>query len=518
MKRVVAALAVAALLLGSVLAVGLVVFRQPGASSGPSRIVRTPTTPPDPSVTAAPRQSLTRFYSQGIDWRACESNDEHDCATIEVPIDYHDPDSQTFELALLRVPAAGQPVGSLVVNPGGPGVPGTSYAELAGMVLGDRLLQNFDIVGFDPRGTGSSSPVDCLSDEELDEYVAIDPTPDSSTEVAAYADVVRDYGRGCEARTGSILGHVTTIETARDMDVLRSALGEANLTYLGASYGTELGATYAELFPDRVGRLVLDGAVDVSADLETKSLEQAAGFETALRAYVQNCLDSTDNCFLGDTVEEGLAKIADFLDDLEGTPLEAGDGRELRAGNAFYGIVAPLYNRDYWFLLSTALTSAFEGRGGALMSLSDSYASRTSQGYVDNSMEAFYAIGCLDSPEAIAVEDIPESFAAFEEVSPTFGRAFAWGMSACDGFGPRSSEKPLDIDGAGAAPIVVIGTTRDPATPMKWAEALSEQLDSAVLVRRDGDGHTGYNMGNECVDSIVEDYLIDGVVPTATDC
>jgi pimeloyl-ACP methyl ester carboxylesterase len=324
---------------------------------------------------------------------------------------------------------------------------------------------------------------------------------------------VLGFGAACQESSGPLLGHVTTIETARDMDVLRSALGEETLTYLGASYGTKLGATYAELFPERVGRFVLDGAVDVSLDPETMSLDQAAGFETALRAYVQNCLDSTDNCFLGDSVDEGLATISGLLESIEDEPLPAGD-RELEVGNAFYGIVAPLYNRDYWFVLSTALASALEGKGSALMELSDLYSSRDADGsYKDNSMEAIYAINCLDDPRSIGFGRVPSKLEAFEEASPTFGEVFAWGLTGCRGIEVRSSEEPLDIRGEGAAPILVLGTSRDPATPMKWAEALAAQLESGVLVERDGDGHTAYNSGNECIDAAVEDYLVEGTVP-----
>ena len=302
------------------------------------------------------------------------------------------------------------------------------------------------------------------------------------------------------------------------MDVLRAALGEETLSYFGASYGTKLGATYAELFPDRVGRLVLDGAVDVSIDFRTTALEQAAGFETALRAYVQNCLDSTDNCFLGDSVEEGLATISDFLDSVEENPLPAGD-RELQVGNAFYGIVTPLYNRDYWFLLSTALSSALDGQGSALMELLRRLLvprSRRLHRQLDGGVPRDQL---PRRPELGAVRRGAGEFADFEAASPTFGRVFAWSLTACSGMEERSSEEPLDIRGEGAAPLLVLGTTRDPATPLKWAEALAAQLDSAVLLRRDGDGHTAYNAGNECIDTAVEDYLIHGTVPAdPTDC
>ena len=519
MKKVVALLAVLALVLAAVVTVGLALGMTTDSPEPPRRTSSSePAEPPPASVTEPPAEGLADFYSQRIDWSPCASNDSHDCGTLIVPVDYQDPTGETFGLNLLRVPADGDRIGSLVVNPGGPGAPGTSYAGAAGVVFRPPLLEAFDIVGFDPRGTGRSSPVDCLSDEELDAYVASDPTPDTAAEVADYEVTILELGADCEANTGEILGHVTTIEAARDMDVLRAALGEETLSYFGASYGTKLGATYAELFPERVGRLVLDGAVDVSLDFRTTSLEQATGFETALRAYVQNCLDSTDNCFLGDSVDEGLKTISDFLDSVEDEPLPAGD-RELQVGNAFYGIVTPLYNRDYWFLLSTALSSALEGQGSALMELSDAYSSRGPDGYTDNSMEAFLAINCLDDPSSIPFDEVPAEFADFEEASPTFGRTFAWSLTACSGVKERSSEQPLEIRGEGAAPLVVLGTTRDPATPLKWAEALAAQLDSAVLLRRDGDGHTAYNAGNECIDTAVEDYLIDGTVPdNPTDC
>lgn len=512
MKKFLAIIAVFALALTAFVAVGLALQGGP-AETPTAQPTPSPTTPPPPTVTQPPEPALADVYSQRIDWSPCDSNPDNDCGILMVPIDYADPQGESFDLALLRVPATGGRVGSLVVNPGGPGAPGTSYAAAAGRVFREPLLQSFDIVGFDPRGTGRSAPVDCLSDSELDAYLAEDPTPDTPAEEAAYEQSVDDYGAKCVANSGPILGHVTTIEAARDMDVLRAALGEETLTYLGASYGTKLGATYAELFPDKVGRLVLDGAVDVALDPTTMATDQATGFETALRAYVQNCLDSTDNCFLGETVEEGLTTISDLLDSIEDQPLPAGD-RELAVGNAFYGIITPLYNRDYWFLLSTALASALEGKGSALMQLADAYASRNADGsYADNSLEANYAINCLDDPTAVPFAKVPSLFPEFEAASPTFGRIFAWAMTGCAGIEVTSSEEPLTIRGEGAAPILVLGTTRDPATPMKWAVALADELESGVLVKRDGDGHTAYNSGNECIDSIVEDYLIGGAVP-----
>ena len=479
-------------------------------STGPAPV---PTSTPDAETTTPPEQALAPVYGQRLAWRDCG---EDLCSSLEVPLDYGDPSGETIELALLKVPA-GDPdrrIGSLVVNPGGPGAPGTDYAASAEVVFRKPLREAFDIVGFDPRGTGQSAPVDCLSDAELDDYVAEDPNPDTAAEVTEYADWVQRVGRGCVDRSGDLAAHVSTIEAARDMDVLRAALGEPRLDYLGASYGTKLGATYADLFPDRVGRFVLDGAVDVSLGSREMSLEQARGFETALRAYVRDCVDGGD-CVLGDSLDEGLATIRGLLDDIDESPLPTDDGdRVLKAGNAFYGVVLPLYSRDYWPVLTDALSAALDGDGSTLLRLSDLYTARTGDGYSDNSSEAIYAINCLDDPWSIPADEVADNLADFERASPTFGDVFAWGLTSCGGLQVRASEPARDIRAAGAPPILVIGTTRDPATPYAWAVALADQLESGVLLTRDGDGHTGYNSGDECVDTAVEDYLLEGEVPT----
>jgi pimeloyl-ACP methyl ester carboxylesterase len=471
-----------------------------------------PTTTPQPGATDPPRPELAPYYEQQLDWESCR--DRFLCATLTVPLDYRDADGDTIDLALLKVPAADpdRRIGSLVVNPGGPGAPGTDYAAQAEAVFRAPLLDTYDIVGFDPRGTGGSAPVDCLTDDELDQYVAADPDPDTDAETREYLGWVETLGAGCAELSGDLAAHVTTVEAARDMDVLRAALGESAMAYFGASYGTKLGATYADLFPDKVGRLVLDGAVDLSIDSRQLSLEQAGGFETALRAYVEDCVGRED-CFLGDSVETGLDRIKGFLDEVDADPLPTSSDRELRVGNAFYGVVLPLYNRDYWPILDRALTTAFAGDGSALLLLSDVYHSREGGRYTDNSTEALYAINCLDDPYAIGAAEVPAQVPAFEEVSPTFGSVFAWGLTTCLGVQAEATERDRDIDAAGAAPIVVVGTTRDPATPYQWAVNLADQLDPGVLVSRDGDGHTGYNSGNACVDTAVEDYLVGGTVP-----
>lgn len=515
--RVVAAVVALAMVLAG-LGVALTLFfggDDTGRSSGPA-----PTTTPEPGATDAPSPDLDAFYGQELDWSPCERDDDLECATLTVPVDYTDPGGDTVGIALLKLPATrpSERIGSLVVNPGGPGAPGTSYAAAAGVVFRPALYQRYDIVGFDPRGTGSSAPVDCVSDEELDAFLSIDPAPDTTAEVEEARADLEDFFAGCLERSDGLVEHVTTVETARDMDVLRAALGESELTYFGASYGTKLGATYAELFPDTVGRFVLDGAVDVSASSRDLTLGQAEGFQRALEAYVGDCVDG-GGCFLGDSVDAGLERIATFLDEVDAEPLPAGE-RDLTVGNAFYGIITPLYVSDYWFLLTQALQDAFDGDGSALMDLADLYASREPDGsYSDNSAEAIYAINCLDDPSGASVEEIREQIPVFEEVSPTLGEVFAWSLIGCVGDTRQAVEEAPEIRAEGAAPILVVGTTRDPATPYEWAESLADQLASGVLLSRDGDGHTAYNSGNECIDSTIEDYLLEGTVPAdGTSC
>ena len=491
-----------------------------GGSSQPRPAGHTPS--PSGPVQPMPRTppELAAYYDQTLDWHSCENDEANDCATMRVPLDYAHPAGESIELALLRVPA-GEPdlkVGSLVVNPGGPGAPGTSYAAAGGRAFGAALRAHFDLVGVDPRGTGASTPVDCLSDAQLDTYLATDPYPEDGAELAELQRQSTEIGAGCVARSGALASHVSTVEAARDLDVLRALLGQPRLDYFGASYGTELGATYAELFPKRVGRMVLDGAVDLSAGPRALALQQATGFETALRAYVANCVD-TGNCFLGDSVDAGIARIQKFLADVDERPLPTNGARALTAGNAYYGLTFPLYDRGYWSLLSLALRQAFAGNGSSMLLLADSYASRGPKGYLNNLIEANYVINCLDDPRSIPPSQVAAQVPAFEKVAPTFGRAFAYGLSSCAGSTARSTAVVPHNAAKGAAPLLVIGTTRDPATPLRWAVALADQLSSAVLVTRDGDGHTGYHADNPCVDRTVEDYLVDGTIPAGdVDC
>jgi pimeloyl-ACP methyl ester carboxylesterase len=491
-------------------AVALVATRGSGddGAAGPTPVIPSG----GPPAAKPPSPALARFYAQRLDWSGC--GDGNECARLTVPLDYRQPSGRTIQLYVLKVPASGSRIGSLVVNPGGPGASGASYAAARSTYFGDPLLEHFDLIGFDPRGTGRSSPVECLDDHDFNEYLSSDPDPRTPAQIAAFRRQQQRLARGCAAESGALAGHVSTVEAARDMDILRAALGDRRMNYLGASYGTQLGATYAQLFPQRVGRFVLDGAVDPSLGTRAAVLQQAASFQKALDAYAANCVQSSVGCFLGKDVAQVQQTISSLLDRISHQPLPTGDGRELTVGNAFYGITATLYNRSYWILLSSGLRSALGGDGSLLMKLADAYAERNADGtFRSNLLEAFYDISCVDDPYSIPYRQVPSQFPAFQRASPVFGRVYAWGLTSCHGFTPRTDEKTPVIHAAGARPIVVVGTTRDPATPYRWAVALAHQLDSGVLVTRDGDGHTGYHQGNACVDQAVEGYLVSGIVP-----
>ncbi len=528
MKKTVAIVVVALLVLGAMataLTALSVMNGDDSASDDPTSDAPTSDAPTSEDPTSQPEVpkverdgSLEPFEDQKVDWVSC--GDQLECARMQVPLAYEHPDGERITLRLVKHLASGKKVGTMVVNPGGPGVAGSEMAVYADDYLGGKLVADFDIVGFDPRGTGDSAPVDCLTDEQLTDYLAADPTPDDPAEVAEAVEANKEFAEGCRKRSGELVDHVSTVDTARDMDLLRVVLGEDKLTYFGASYGTKLGAVYAELFPERVGRFVLDAALDPTVGQLESSLVQAEGFETALRSYVKDCQSkrrcpvAADDGVTGKkAVDQGMEKIAALLERIGEKPLPTDDGRKLEGGDAFYGLVQPLYAEWYWPELTAALRDAFKGNGTDLLALSDEYNGRTESGYEDNSSEAIGVINCLDDPWSISAEEVPDYLDRFKKVAPTFGETFAWGLTACSGFG-FDEGKDIPVKAEGAAPILVIGTTRDPATPMVWAEALADQLDSGVLIRRDGDGHGGYGVGNSCVDKAVDNYLIDGKVPT----
>ncbi len=479
-----------------------------GSGSAPS-VAITPQSPPPGA------EALSRYYAQRLDWADCE---RAQCATLEVPVDYDNPEGETIDLALSRVPArkGSKRLGSIVVNPGGPGGSGVDYAKAADFIVGKKVRDAYDVVGFDPRGVGRSAPINCLTDVELDTYLGSDPTPDDPAERESFAATARGFALSCATTAGSLLAHVSTADAARDMDVLRAALGEEKLTYLGKSYGTYLGTVYADLFPEQVGRMVLDGVVAPDLTPEELNLGQAKGFELATRQWAAYCVQEGD-CPLGKSVDEVMKGLRTFLTSVDQNPLtRTGDNAvpRLTEGWASLGIAVAMYDQGAWQALVDAMRDAVGGDGTSLMQLADQYADRNPGGqYASNSAEVIYAVNCLDRPDT---SDLAERERLAQESlkdAPTWGPFLVWSSLPC-GFWPvEATGTPEKVSAQGADPIVVIGTTRDPATPYEWSVRLRDQLADAALITFDGDGHTAYTRSNECVDDAVDAYYLKGTMP-----
>ena len=456
--------------------------------------------------------SLAKFYDQSLSWRECG---RARCTRVEVPVDYDKPDGETLKLSVRLYPATdGSPERTLFVNPGGPGGSATDFAATMWSELSKNVTDIYDVVGVDPRGVGDSTPLKCLDGPAMDKFVDTDPEPDDKAELRQLRDVTSQMGEACAKNSGELASHVSTEEAARDMDVVRALMGRKTLDWFGASYGTQLGATYAHLFPKNVGRMVLDGAVDPSADEFEAAMGQTTGFQRAFDAYAKDCIKDRSSCPLGSSVDEARSKVSAFFAQVDNKPLEVGS-RELTVGTALFGVALPLYSQEYWGLLTDGLTAAFEGDGSVLLSLSDAYFSRNPDGtYDNNGGQVIYAVNCLDSGDSRpTLEEVEKQLPAFEKASPVFGGFLGWGVLGCTDW-PLTSDTPqTSVDAEGAPPIVVIGTTRDPATPYEWARNLADQLKVGVLVSRDGDGHTAFASGNDCIDTLVEKFLAEGTVP-----
>jgi pimeloyl-ACP methyl ester carboxylesterase len=467
-------------------------------------------TDPKPTGEKGPK-GLAQFYTQDLDWEDCGKGR---CASVEVPIEYEKPEGDTTELRVVVFEAPGKNDRSLFVNPGGPGGSAIDFAGYAHEEFGKNVVKLYDIVGVDPRGVGQSSPMDCISDKQRDENAASDPDPDTAAEIEDARATFEAHGKGCIEDAGALASHVSTAEFARDLDVVRALVGSKTFDWFGASYGTLLGGAYATLFPDRVGRMVLDGAVDPAEDAEESSFRSVVAFQRSLDAYIEDCVDDK-GCPLGDSVDEATAKVAALLQDLESKPMKTKTYRELTKGMGLGAIGGALYEKAAWPQLTDSLEAAIEeGDGTGLLMIGDLISERLPSGaYMSNRGEVAPAIGCLDGDERGTVADVKAAMSRFEKASPIFGESAAWGLMGCEGWPIKSTHPFPDLDAAGADPILVIGTTRDPATPVEWAEAMADQLDSGVLVKRDGDGHTAYGSGNDCIDDLVDAFFVDGTVP-----
>ncbi|WP_405586757.1 alpha/beta hydrolase [Streptomyces sp. NBC_01092] len=473
-------------------------------------------------LAALPRSTpaaLTPYYTQKLTWRSC-GMPGFQCATMRAPLDYTKPDAGDAKLAVARKKATGPGarLGSLLVNPGGPGGSAIGYLQqYAGIGYPTDVRARYDMVAVDPRGVARSEPVECLDGREMDAYTQTDFTPDDAEETGELVEAYKKFAEGCGADAPGLLRHVSTAEAARDMDILRSVLGDEKLTYVGASYGTFLGATYAGLFPDRVGRLVLDGAMDPSLPARRMNLDQTAGFETAFQAFARDCVRQRD-CPLGTKASEVGRGLKAFFEKLDAQPVPTGDPdrRDLGESLATTGVIAAMYDEGAWATLRDALTSAMrENDGAGLLALSDSYYERDGDGRYTNLMFANAAVNCVDLPPAFSTPDqVRGALPAFEKASPVFGEGLAWATLNCAYWPVAPTGESHRIEAKGAAPIVVVGTTRDPATPYRWARALTTQLSSSRLLTYDGDGHTAYGRGSTCIDDTINRYLLRGTPPT----
>ncbi|GGQ28412.1 alpha/beta hydrolase [Streptomyces roseolilacinus] len=470
-----------------------------------------------PAASVSPDPAALRpYYAQRLSWRNCGTSG-FQCATLRAPLDYARPGGAQIRLAVARVKATGpgKRLGSLLVNPGGPGGSAVGYLQgYAGLAYPAPVRARYDMVALDPRGVARSEPVRCLDGPDMDAHTQVDPTPDDRRETDLLAASFKRFASACAKRSGRILPHVSTVEAARDMDVLRAVLGDGKLTYVGASYGTFLGATYAELFPSRTGRLVLDGAMDPSLTAARLNLDQTAGFDTAFRAFAADCLTHPD-CPLGTTsVRDATARMRAFLARLDRAPVPTGQDRPLGEALATIGAITAMYDEAAWPQLRTALTHAMDGEGSGLLALADSYYERDGDGGYSNLMPANAAVNCLDQPPAFTTPAaVAAAVPSFEKASPVFGRGLAWASLTCAYWPAKATGAPHRITAEGAPPIVVVGTTRDPATPYKWARSLAAQLSSGVLLTYDGDGHTAYGRGSDCVDTAINTYLLEGTPP-----
>ncbi|MBC3989631.1 alpha/beta fold hydrolase [Streptomyces sp. AC563] len=469
---------------------------------------------PLPPVVPAP---LRGYYEQRLRWRPCGASG-FECATLRVPLDYERPGAdRDVRLGVSRKRATDGPrrLGSLLVNPGGPGGSAIGYLQTyAGIGYPRAVRARYDMVAFDPRGVGRSEPVRCLTGREMDAHVRTDQTPNDAAEKRSLVRAYQKLARGCQRGSGRLLGHLSTTEAARDMDVLRAALGDRKLTYVGASYGTFLGATYAGLFPGRTGRLVLDAAMDPSLGAEQMNLEQTAGFETALTAFMTDCVRRAD-CPLGtDDRAEAVSLLGDLLHRADARALRTEEGRTLTESLATTAVMSAMYDEGAWPALRTALAEAIRGDGTELLQLSDAFYERSDNGTYSNLMVANQAVNCLDLPPAFhSPADASQSLPAFRTASPLFGETLAWAALSCAYWPVEATGRPHRIEARGAAPILVVGTTRDPATPYRWARSLAAQLSSARLLTYDGDGHTAYGRGSECADRTITTYLLTGRLP-----
>lgn len=460
---------------------------------------------------AAPEAQPTALSS--LEWGDCDDpaviEDELECATLTVPLDYAEPDGDTIDLALVRVPASRSRDGALLTNPGGPGSSGFDFVAYSGTVLRDEMgLDEFDIIGFDPRGVDRSGGLRCLTDAEVDASVYLDFTPDTPAEQELLDDSA-EFDTACLDAYGDTLQHYSTENTARDMDAIRAALGDPQISYLGISYGTYLGGVYATMFPSRVRAMVLDAAFDPVGDtVEENYSTQLVGFEEAFDNWAAWCEDTPDACAF--STDDVGAAWDQLYADLDAESVENSDGRLANQAVMDTATTSALYSESAWPVLGTALDRTMQGDPAGLFELADSYVGRSPDGTYSTEQQSFAIISCAsgftsptpDDPEALAEE--------LREKAPRFGGEItADDLSGDDGCSTLTPDaEAVEIAYTGDAPVVVVGGENDPATPIRWAEEMTASMGSnARLVRYTGEGH-GFVLISRCVTDLEAQVLV----------
>ena len=463
-------------------------------------------------------ETLQDFKEQRIKWRTCY--DTLKCADLLVPIDYTNIKLGTFRISMLKHEATNKEdrIGSLFVNPGGPGASGVDYAYGAEYIVSPQVLALYDIVGFDPRGVSRSAPIRCLSDKELDANNNSDSKPDNDAEFQQILQDTKKYVEKCKDKNKYLTSY-STANVARDLDILREAVGDKQLNYMGKSYGTYLGTLYAHFFPDKVGRVVLDGAVDPSISNFQQTLTQAVGFDQAFTSFAADC-NERKNCTLPKEKDAAVAEMQALFSQSAQKPFptKKKSGRTLSESMMVLGTASAMYDSQTgWPQLRRAIAEAQKGHGDTFLKLADEYTGRQNDGsYPNNEFDSGAAIDCLDFNEPRTVEQIRSDAEAFVAKAPLFGPYLAYGGVTCKFFNQdiEVTIEPMTT----ANPVIVIGTTGDPATPYEWARGLSELLTNSRLISLTGEGHTGQGQGNACIDGQIDDFYLTGKAPTTSTC
>ncbi len=455
-----------------------------------------------PTTTTVPGPPVTPIV-----WRPCQQGLE--CGSVAVPLDYAEPEGPTIQIAVAEHPAEdpASDLGPLVINPGGPGASGIDDLPDELSVLTPALLEHFDIVSFDPRGVDRSDPVTCgeTSGSDVPQGLLPDPVPqDTAAEQSVLADD-QAYARACAKASGDLLAYVGTVDTARDLDRIRAALGVSQITYFGHSYGTLLGLTYAQMFPTHVRAMVLDGVIDPALSTEQMVTDQAVGFEDVLDQFFAWCASTGCPWEEGSDPTQRLLQLASRL---RASPIAAGGGRQAGVGELYTAVLSALYSTSTFSELGSALADAEEGDGSLLLEMTDAYDTENGP----NSVDAENAIFCLDHPVPTDVSTYPQMAAAAGARAPFFGPMLVWGMLQCAVWPVPPTRTPAPVGAAGAPPILLVSSSGDPATPHEWAVAVQAQLAHAVLVTWEGDNHVAYYY-SACVRSIDQAYFLDGTLP-----